>query len=857
MIDVFVAKDQLEEWARGMVGPFPGRLGAALLNAPPTGSQGAADIAVLLRQALRTSDERRLRQALRDERRRPSDSDAALPTAAWLDVPVTRLFPESFDWARYGLEARPSPRPGLVRISARPWVPIWLDACGDAVDVDVAGGIECRVDERVGGDPFLNKVDPGIDRYQTPGQRAAVRSAMVLPAGGTLVVNLPTGAGKTLAMQVPAHLAPTGSTSIIVVPTVALALDQERRYSESSPDSPPTAYHGGLTPEAKADFRRRLSEGQQRVLFTSPEALVTSLARAVTNVAAGGRLALLAIDEAHIVGSWGDAFRPHFHSLAGFRTHLLRSATDNGHPALRTILASATITADTLSLLRALFGSPGPFFQVAAPVVRPEPTFWSARHVSADSRNQHLVEALCHLPRPAVVYTTLRQRSQPGALTAARAADLARKAGFERVALVDGGSDTKHRESVIRGLQDGPDAPAAYDLVFATSAFGLGIDVPDVRAVVHVCLPESLDRYYQEVGRAGRDGKASVSVVIATEEDERVADRLSSPAFVSSEVGRARWEAMFGPGRVDSQLVRLPLTAVRAGLPKNSEYNERWNLLTVSLLARAGALSWDYSLSEVPDDEDESLEDPRWLTVRICKPDHLSDVFWNVTVNETRQSMLDGAGTSLAELRAGLEGERCMGRIVADSYTIRGTDSGEVLCRPSCGGCRHCRNDGRPRWSSGSPHPAAICSLGIPKSRIEELSTIGRFGRRVAVGLPPGTFERRRTLKRVLATLIKKGRIGLIVVPRNRYDLLVAALPSDGEHPIFVDQTEEHDPLLTVGVPTLVFLEPGADAALWLGGNPRVPVTVIAGLPTSPVGRDSLSDQDGYHEWSDLEKLLY
>ena len=115
---------------------------------------------------------------------------------------------------------------------------------------------------------------------------------MVLPAGGTLVVNLPTGAGKTLAMLAASETAAPGMTSILVVPTVALALDHERRYRELHPDSPFTAYHGGLTVDAKHDFRQRLRHGEQRVVFTNPEALVTSLARTVSDIAGGGRHAV-------------------------------------------------------------------------------------------------------------------------------------------------------------------------------------------------------------------------------------------------------------------------------------------------------------------------------------------------------------------------------------------------------------------------------------------------------------------------------------------------------------------------------------------------------------------------------------
>ena len=99
---------------------------------------------------------------------------------------------------------------------------------------------------------------------------------MVLPAGATLVVNLPTGAGKTLAMLAAAETAPPGMTSVIVVPTIALALDQERRYHAQNPRSPATAYHGNLSEAAKKAFRERLWSGEQRVIFTNPEAVVSS-----------------------------------------------------------------------------------------------------------------------------------------------------------------------------------------------------------------------------------------------------------------------------------------------------------------------------------------------------------------------------------------------------------------------------------------------------------------------------------------------------------------------------------------------------------------------------------------------------
>ena len=347
---------------------------AGALQSAWNGSGGSADAAVLLRQVLRCDDVRR--NAGGPEGSVDTESRAI---SAWLDVPHCRSFPPNYPWNDFGLDAHPH-NGTWTRIRAAPWMPRWLDCDSvPAVDHDVSDLRVVRRDESVRGDPFLALIDEDFTTYQTPGQRAAVRSALIASAGSTLVVNLPTGGGKTLAMLAPAVTGSTsGSVSVVVVPTVALALDQQRRYANQHPDAPLTAYHGGLTSDQRVDFLARLGSGGQPILFTNPEALVTSLARPLSSAAAGGRLQLLAIDEAHIVASWGDAFRPHFHALAGLRTHLLREASTAGHEAFETVLASATITEDTLFLLEGLFGQPGPFLHVGAPVVRPEPSFWAA-----------------------------------------------------------------------------------------------------------------------------------------------------------------------------------------------------------------------------------------------------------------------------------------------------------------------------------------------------------------------------------------------------------------------------------------------------------------------------------------------
>jgi superfamily II DNA helicase RecQ len=144
--------------------------------------------------------------------------------------------------------------------------------------------------------------------------------------GTSLIVNLPTGSGKSLVGQAPALVyKEEGNLTIFVVPTVALAIDQARQMSDYLKRTFgavwPLAWHGGTSSEQRASIRERLGSGTQRIIFTSPEALLTSLLRTVEEVAKSGMLRYLVIDEAHLITQWGDEFRPAFQTLAGLGPH--------------------------------------------------------------------------------------------------------------------------------------------------------------------------------------------------------------------------------------------------------------------------------------------------------------------------------------------------------------------------------------------------------------------------------------------------------------------------------------------------------------------------------------------------------
>ncbi|MBK6781945.1 MAG: DEAD/DEAH box helicase [Gemmatimonadetes bacterium] len=186
------------------------------------------------------------------------------------------------------------------------WHPQWLPANAGQVILDPLLREDARRSfTEVDGDPFLSLVN--LKRYRCEAQREAVRATLSVPEAATVVVNLPTGSGKSLCAQLPGLLKTmTPGLAVIVVPTVSLALDQERSLRPLLGHE--SAYVGGEDPgsrEQNESIRRRILTGEQRIVFTSPEAALGSLHGALCSAAIAGMLRVIAIDEAHMVEQWG------------------------------------------------------------------------------------------------------------------------------------------------------------------------------------------------------------------------------------------------------------------------------------------------------------------------------------------------------------------------------------------------------------------------------------------------------------------------------------------------------------------------------------------------------------------------
>lgn len=198
--------------------------------------------------------------------------------------------------------------PGYFLVDACPWQPSWLDENDwEFLEAAAFHEIQRRTTEPVSGDPFLSQV--GLTTYQSAGQRQAIRAILTAPTTSTLVINLPTGSGKSLCAHLPAWLQSysTGVT-IVVVPTTALAIDQERAFQSFTKINYATAYYQANSlpgQERREEIRNRIRNGTQRIVFTSPEGLLDSLVGSVYEAVERGFLRYFVIDEAHMVEQWG------------------------------------------------------------------------------------------------------------------------------------------------------------------------------------------------------------------------------------------------------------------------------------------------------------------------------------------------------------------------------------------------------------------------------------------------------------------------------------------------------------------------------------------------------------------------
>jgi len=531
-------------------------------------------------------------------------NEGNLSNALSLRIPDNNKFPEISKWRQFSFlctefkgyyEIKPD-----IWFSSLKWV---------GLDFENPSNYWYKLEQKrkifsINSDPFIkNKLD--FNSYSSFAQREALASMLSMPNGSTLLVNLPTGSGKSLLFQYPVLTKKIWkSLTLVVIPTTSLALDQERRVIEilkynKTPINHRLAWSYKLTDEEKKNIKLNIINGSQGILFVSPEAVVNNLLPSLYKAVKANLINYLFIDEAHLIAEWGDNFRIEYQSLAGIRNGLLN---DSGDKPFKTLLLSATLSNECIDFIDTFYSTEDNPIQIISSIyLRPEPKYYVTK-VDDNIKYKKVIELLNYVPRPVIIYTSFKSDAKY----------LSKKiidSGFSKVAIYDGDTSSKQSELIVNNW-----ATNKLDFIIATSAFGVGIDKNNIRTIIHATVPETLDRYYQEVGRGGRDGQSSISILIYSDQDKSNAIILngtnvrefkdfvpnikqnSKPNYISPIKGFGRWKKLIQNAEEVNinnnfyYLLDTSITGSTKNIDAQTDRNQYWNRFTLLTMAKSNMI---------------------------------------------------------------------------------------------------------------------------------------------------------------------------------------------------------------------------------------------------------------------------
>ena len=355
-----------------------------------------------------------------------------------------------------------------------------------------------------------------------PGQAEVVEHVVGTPTapGGDALVVMPTGAGKSLCYQVPAVA--LGGVAVVVSPLIALMKDQVDGLLSRGIRA--TLINSTLAPEVRRARLAEVQRGEWELVFVAPERLSPRFCAELR----AAKVTLFAVDEAHCLSQWGHDFRPDYLRLGQVRLDL-------GAP--RTIALTATATpAVQDDIVKSLGLGVDPATRLRRFVRGFDRTNLGIEVMEVKGpRDKDILLPGLAMPGPTLVYCATRKNVE-------RAAQALRAGGIA-AGVYHGGLEMKERTEVQDAFMSG-----RCNVVVATNAFGMGVDKDDVRVVVHYDLPGTVEAYYQEIGRAGRDGKRSRVVLLYREEDRGIQEFFINLAHPPAAWVHRVWDALRAKG---------------------------------------------------------------------------------------------------------------------------------------------------------------------------------------------------------------------------------------------------------------------------------------------------------------------
>lgn len=420
----------------------------------------------------------------------------------------------------------------------------------------------------------------GYSHFKSMDQKLAVYGALNAPEGYTVLVSLPTGGGKSLVTQTISYQ--KDGLTIVIVPTISLAIDQKRVTKKvikrATNEEEIFSYSSG---DDVGPIFKAIREQKAKVLFISPEALLENpgFAEVVKEANKSRYLKNIVIDEAHIVVDWGASFRVDYQCLESWRNMLLLT-----NPSLRTILLSATFEDRCVATLRNFFEVNEKWIEVRCDALRHEPRYTVIRAKSYAEKQKNILELVRKLPHPMIIYV-----ARP--VEADQIKQMLAFNGIKNTRTFTGLTGRVQREKLIDAWVDDD-----YEIMIATSAFGVGVDKGDVRTVIHTYIPQNANTYYQELGRGGRDRLPCLSVMCLQPEDTTIGrDRIKKRVLTPEKI-IGRWDSLYNNAksqRISNNRVFID-TSIKPNYADVDEFDDsptsdadmNWNVYVLLFLRR-------------------------------------------------------------------------------------------------------------------------------------------------------------------------------------------------------------------------------------------------------------------------------